>query len=75
VPVKYSYTSTPTIGRAACTEPQCLYKGAPLPLPLLQKNTKDESHMCVQVLDDFIGLSTYLVGETTTELWCIGGRR
>ena len=23
-----SYTSTPPIGRTACTEPQCLYKGA-----------------------------------------------
>jgi len=28
VPVQYSYTSTPPIGRTACTEPQCLYKGA-----------------------------------------------
>jgi len=24
----YSYTSTPPMGRTACTEPQCLYKGA-----------------------------------------------
>ena len=24
---EYSYTSTPPIGRTACTEPQCLYKG------------------------------------------------
>ena len=28
MPVQYSYTSTPPIGRTACTEPQCLYKGA-----------------------------------------------
>ena len=28
VPVQYSYTSTPPVGRTACTEPQCLYKGA-----------------------------------------------
>ena len=28
VPVQYSYTSTPPMGRTACTEPQCLYKGA-----------------------------------------------
>ena len=28
VPVQYSYTSTPPISRTACTEPQCLYKGA-----------------------------------------------
>jgi len=27
VPVQYSYTSTPHMGRTACTEPQCLYKG------------------------------------------------
>jgi len=25
---KQSYTSTPPMGRTACTEPQCLYKGA-----------------------------------------------
>jgi hypothetical protein len=25
---EYSYTSTPPMGRTACTEPQCLYKGA-----------------------------------------------
>jgi len=24
----YSYTSTPPMGRTACTEPQCLYTGA-----------------------------------------------
>jgi hypothetical protein len=28
---KKSYTSTPPMGRTACTEPQCLYKGALLP--------------------------------------------
>ena len=28
VPVQYSYTSTSPIGRTACTEPQCLCKGA-----------------------------------------------
>ena len=25
---EYSYNSTPTMARTACTEPQCLYKGA-----------------------------------------------
>jgi len=25
---EYSYNSTPLMGRTACTEPQCLYKGA-----------------------------------------------
>jgi len=24
----YVYTSTPRLGRSACTEPQCLYEGA-----------------------------------------------
>jgi hypothetical protein len=24
----YKYTSTPPMGRTACTEPQCMYKGA-----------------------------------------------
>jgi hypothetical protein len=26
--MKYRYTSTPLMGRTACTEPQCLYEGA-----------------------------------------------
>ena len=28
VPVQYSYTSTPPMGRTACTDPQCLYSRA-----------------------------------------------
>jgi len=28
VPVQYSYTSTPPIGRTTCTKPQCLYSRA-----------------------------------------------
>jgi len=35
VPVQYSYTSTPPMGRTACTEPQCLYSIAIPLLPLL----------------------------------------
>jgi len=37
---EYSYTSTLPVGRTACTEPQCLYKGALylLPLPLFEIN-------------------------------------
>ena len=34
VPIQYSYTSTPPIGRTACTEPQCLYSTAIHLLPL-----------------------------------------
>ena len=37
VPVQYSYTSTPPMGRTACTEPHCLYKGD-LYLLILQYN-------------------------------------
>ena len=32
VPVQYSYTSTPPMGRTPCTEPQCLYKCALHPM-------------------------------------------
>ena len=35
MPVQYSYTSTPPIGRTACTEPQYLYSAAIPLLPLL----------------------------------------
>ena len=34
MPVQYSYTSTPPMGRTACTEPQCLYSIA---IPLLPR--------------------------------------
>ena len=34
VPVQYSYTSTPPMGRTACTDPQCLYSTAIPLLPL-----------------------------------------
>ena len=34
VPVQYSYTSTPPMGRTACTDPQCLYSTAIALLPL-----------------------------------------
>jgi len=30
----FTYTSTPSTDRTACTEPQCLYNGASLPLPI-----------------------------------------
>jgi len=34
VPVQYSYTSTPPMGRTACKDPQCLYSTAILLFPL-----------------------------------------
>jgi len=35
VPVQYSYTSPPPIGRTVCTQPQCLYSRTIPLLPLL----------------------------------------
>ena len=34
IPVQFSYTSTPPVGRTACTEPQCLYSISIPVLPL-----------------------------------------
>ena len=41
---QYSYTSTPPMGRTACTEPQCLYKGALYLLPPHSKSEGTQSH-------------------------------
>jgi hypothetical protein len=41
-----SYTSTPPMGRTACTEPQCLYKGD-LYLDLLLQHTETEGRSSV----------------------------
>jgi len=34
---EWIYTSTPPMGRTACTEPQCLYKGALYPFTFVRK--------------------------------------
>ena len=52
-----SYTSTPPVGRTACTEPQCLYKGAlylisvpvqgcTLPLPFIESKPVQSRRNC-----------------------------
>jgi hypothetical protein len=46
---EYSYTSTPPMGRTACTEPQCLYKGA-LYLTYLLNHPSSGLHLLVDVL-------------------------
>ena len=46
VPVQYSYTSTPPIGRTACTEPQCLYSTAIPLLPLLAVRPVQSLNAC-----------------------------
>ena len=35
------------MGRMACTEPQCLYRGAALPLPYKQTQTRQAPGVCV----------------------------
>ena len=50
VPVQYIYTSTPPIGRRACTEPQCLYSTAiPLLPPLALRPVQSLSACTVQL--------------------------
>ena len=44
VPVQYSYTSTPPMGRTACTDPQCLYKGV-----LFLTNIKTRKDHCTGI--------------------------
>ena len=39
---EYSYTSTPPMGRTACTEPQCLYSTAIPPLPPMDRTACTE---------------------------------
>jgi len=46
VPVQYIYTSTPPIGRTACTEPQCQYSIARPLLPLLAVRTVQSLSAC-----------------------------
>ena len=46
MPVQYSYTSTPPMGRTACTEPQCLYSTAITLLPLWAVRTVQSLSAC-----------------------------
>ena len=55
-----SYTSTPSVGRTACTEPQCLYTGALYPLLMGFDIIKIESsYTCI----------FYLVQAIITQKW------
>jgi len=49
VPVQYSYTSTPPMGRTACTEPQCLYSRAITLLPLWAVRLVQRLSACTRV--------------------------
>ena len=46
-----SYTSTPPMGRTACTEPQCMYKGAHYFYPYLNYSTREKKY---QPLKSFV---------------------
>ena len=49
VPVQYSYTATPLMGRTACTEPQCLYSRAIPLLPLCAVRPVQSLSACTRV--------------------------
>ena len=49
VPVQYSYTSTPPVGRTACTEPQCLYSTAIPLIPLRAVRPVQNLSACTRV--------------------------
>ena len=47
VPVQYSYTSTPPVGRTTCTEPQCLYR-VQYTFYIYQAVTRYQSSQCAE---------------------------
>jgi len=49
VPVQYSYTSTPPIGRTTCTKPQCLYSIAITLLSLYAVRPVQSLSACTRV--------------------------
>jgi hypothetical protein len=55
---EWSYTSTPSMGRTACTEPQCLYKGGPYLF----------FFYCIQCTHKFVYL-TYLLDALSKEIF------
>ena len=62
VPVQYSYTSTPPIGRTVCTEPQCLYSIAKPLLTLWAVRPVQSLSTCTRVHFTFI----FILASTTT---------
>ena len=73
----FIYTSTPPMGRTACTEPQCLYNGAPLtlPIPLLPLwaiQPVQSLSACTRVHFNFLYTSTPPMSHTAcTEPQCL----
>jgi len=67
VPVQYSYTSTPPIGRTACTEPQCLYSTAILLPPLWAVRPVQSLSACTRVRFTFTFLLSCCQLETASD--------
>ena len=70
---EYSYTSTPSMGRTTCREPQCLYKGA-LFLPLCNSTVTGHCRVpllhCtvwVRSVEELLDNSLLSFGPTTVE--------
>ena len=68
VPVQYSYTSTPPVGRTVCKEPQCLYKGALF-------YTFMPSLICKDVFHLIVSLSSRRSSVVYTFFWVIPRRQ
>ena len=59
MPVQYSYTSTPPMGRTACTEPQCLYSRAIPLIPLWAIRPIQSLSACTRVHFTFSPLNHF----------------
>jgi hypothetical protein len=70
VPVQYSYTSTPRMGRTACTEPQCLYSRAIPLLPLWTVRPVQSLSACTRVTFTFTYILYYTLGVSDFYLYC-----
>jgi hypothetical protein len=66
MPVQYSYTSTPLIGRTACTQPQCLYSTAIPLLPLLAVRPVQILSACTRMHFTFVGALLHINTKSVT---------
>ena len=69
--VQYSYTSTPPIGRTACTEPQCLYSRAIPLLPLWGVRPVQNLSACTVQLYLYSPQCLYSTAIPLLPLWAI----
>ena len=71
VPVQYSYTSTPPMDRAACTETQCLYSRAIPLLPLWAVRTVQSLSPCTVELYLYSPQCLYSTAIPLLPLWAV----